>query len=53
VWSADDRFFSTAHGRKIASLVPDSQYVEVDDCYTFVSEDQPDTLAKHIHHFLG
>jgi pimeloyl-ACP methyl ester carboxylesterase len=52
VWSSEDRFFPPEDGRRLASLVPDGRFTEVDDCYTFVSEDQPDALAKHIRSFL-
>lgn len=52
VWSAEDRFFPPEHGQRIAALVPDGCFVAVDDCYTFVSEDQPEALVKHMRDFL-
>jgi pimeloyl-ACP methyl ester carboxylesterase len=51
-WAADDRFFPEEHGRRLAQIVPDGRFVSIDDSYTFVSEDQPDALAKQIRGFL-
>ena len=51
-WAADDRFFPIEHGRRIAGLVPDGTFRLIEDSYTFVSEDQPETLAKEIRDFL-
>jgi hypothetical protein len=32
--------------------VPNGRFVSIEDSYTFVSEDQPDALAKQIRGFL-
>ncbi len=51
-WAADDRFFPPEHGRRIAQIVPKGRFVLIEDSYTFISEDQPDALAKQILAFL-
>ena len=51
-WAADDRFFPAEHGRRLAQIVPNGRFVSIEDSYTFVSEDQPDALAKQIRGFL-
>jgi len=51
-WAADDRFFPPDHGRRIAQIVPNGRFVLIEDSYTFISEDQPDALAKEIRGFL-
>ena len=51
-WAADDRFFPPDHGRRIAQIVPNGRFVLIEDSYTFISEDQPDALAKEIGGFL-
>jgi len=47
-----DRFFPAEHGRRIAQIVADGRFVSIEDSYTFISEDQPDALAKAIDGFL-
>ena len=51
-WAADDRFFPLEHGRRLAQILPNGHFVSIEDSYTFVSEDQPDVLAKQIGGFL-
>ncbi len=51
-WAADDRFFPEEDGRRLAQIVPNGRFVSIEDSYTFVSEDQPDALAKQIGGFL-
>ncbi len=51
-WAADDRFFPPEHGRRIAEILPNGRFVLIEDSYTFISEDQPDALAKQIRGFL-
>jgi pimeloyl-ACP methyl ester carboxylesterase len=51
-WGADDRFFPVEDGRKLAEILPRGRFVLIEDSYTFVSEDQPDALAKQIGGFL-
>jgi pimeloyl-ACP methyl ester carboxylesterase len=51
-WAANDRFFPVEQGRRLAQIAPNGRFVSIEDSYTFVSEDQPDALAKHISAFL-
>ncbi len=51
-WAADDRFFPPEHGRRIAAILPSGRFVQIEDSYTFISEDRPDALAKQIGGFL-
>lgn len=52
-WAADDRFFPLAHGKRLASLLPNARFRAIEDSYTFVSEDQPEALVKEVAEFLG
>jgi pimeloyl-ACP methyl ester carboxylesterase len=52
VWAADDRFFPPQDGRKLAAIIPHSRFELVEDSYTFLSEDQPERLAKLIDDFI-
>jgi hypothetical protein len=40
-----------AHGRRLAELIPNCRYVEVNDAYTLLPLDQPDAVAAHIAAF--
>ena len=51
-WAADDRFFPPEHGRRLAEILPNGRFVLIEDSYTFISEDQPEALAKQIGGFL-
>jgi pimeloyl-ACP methyl ester carboxylesterase len=52
-WAADDRVFKPASGRRLAELLPQGRYVEIDDSYSFVPEDQPERLAELIGSFVA
>jgi len=47
-WAADDRFFPVADGRRLAALLPRGRFELVADSYSFISEDQPERLARLI-----
>ena len=51
-WSADDRFFPVEHGRRLADILPQGQFVEIPDSYSFSPEDQPAKLAELLNDFL-
>ena len=51
-WSADDRFFPTEHGRRLADILPQARYVEIADSYSFSPEDRPAKLAELLNDFL-
>jgi pimeloyl-ACP methyl ester carboxylesterase len=51
-WGLDDKAFRIAEAQRLAQLLPDARVVPIEDARTFVAEDQPDVLAKHILEFL-
>jgi pimeloyl-ACP methyl ester carboxylesterase len=53
VWSREDPVFPLDHARRYAGALADAQLVELDDCYSFTPEDQPDALADAIATFAG
>ena len=52
-WATEDRFFPVEHGERIAATVPKGRFVAIEDSYSFISEDQPEVLAKEIEAFLS
>ncbi|MET8998787.1 alpha/beta hydrolase [Amycolatopsis sp. NPDC004169] len=52
-WATEDRLFPIRLAHRLAALLPDARLVEVADCYTFLSEDQPAVLARHVVEFAG
>jgi pimeloyl-ACP methyl ester carboxylesterase len=52
-WAREDRVFPMELARRLDWLLPNSRLEPIDDCYTFVSEDQPERLAELIRDFAG
>lgn len=52
VWAAQDRVMPPAHGRRLAELLPQGRYVEVDDAYTLLPLDQPERFAALVDAFV-
>lgn len=52
-WAPDDKLFPIRLAHRLAELLPDAKLVEVPDSYTFLSEDQPAVLARHVVEFAG
>jgi pimeloyl-ACP methyl ester carboxylesterase len=52
-WAANDRFFPVEHAERLARALPQGRLELVPDSYTFVSEDQPQTLVKLMEGFLA
>ena len=52
-WAPEDRFFTIALGRQLASTFPDARLVEIPDALTFVALDQSERLAREIAAFAG
>lgn len=52
-WASEDKLFPIALAHRLAALLPDAKLVEIADSYTFVSEDQPAVLARHVVEFAG
>ncbi|HEY2059941.1 MAG TPA: alpha/beta hydrolase [Amycolatopsis sp.] len=53
VWASEDKLFPIRFAHRLAELLPDAKLVEVADSYSFVSEDQPAELARHVVEFAG
>lgn len=51
-WAREDRVFPYAHAQRLAEILPNAELVGIDDSYTYVPEDQPLVLARHIDGFL-
>jgi pimeloyl-ACP methyl ester carboxylesterase len=51
-WATEDKMMPVEHGRRLASLFPDAQLIEIADSYTLIPEDQPDQLAQAIRDFV-
>jgi pimeloyl-ACP methyl ester carboxylesterase len=52
VWAAEERLFPVTLARKLAAMLSDAHLTLVADSYTFLPEDQPAELARHILEFL-
>jgi pimeloyl-ACP methyl ester carboxylesterase len=52
-WAREDRFFPVAHAQRMLEILPDGRLELVDDSYTFVSEDQPEQVARLIRSFAA
>lgn len=52
-WAADDRFFPPDHARRLAEIIPGARLELIEDCWSFVPEDQPGTLAGLLADFAG
>jgi pimeloyl-ACP methyl ester carboxylesterase len=51
-WSADDRVFPEADGRRLASDLPNARFELVEDARTFSMEDNPERLSELIAGFV-
>lgn len=51
VWDAEGTMMPNAEGRRLAAAFPNSEYVELPDCYTLIPLDQPRALAREIRGF--
>jgi pimeloyl-ACP methyl ester carboxylesterase len=51
-WATQDKVFPLSLAHRLAERLPNARIVEIDDAYTFVSEDQPAVLADHILRFV-
>jgi pimeloyl-ACP methyl ester carboxylesterase len=52
VWSGEDRVMPPEHGQRLAELLPQGRFVEVEDSYTLIPLDQPAALARLIREFV-
>jgi pimeloyl-ACP methyl ester carboxylesterase len=51
VWGTEDKLFPMRFAHRLADVLPDARVVEVPDTYTFMSEDQPGAVVRHIVEF--
>lgn len=52
-WASEDKLFPIELAHRLADVFPDARLVEIPDSYTFVSEDQPAVLVRHVLGFLA
>jgi pimeloyl-ACP methyl ester carboxylesterase len=52
-WASEERVFPKGDARKLAERLPNARLEFVDDCWTYIPEDQPEALAKLIREFVA
>ncbi|MBJ8343325.1 alpha/beta fold hydrolase [Antrihabitans sp. YC2-6] len=52
-WASEDKFFPLSLAERLQKALPDATLRTIDDCYTFVSEEQPEALIPLILEFVG
>jgi pimeloyl-ACP methyl ester carboxylesterase len=50
-WGDEDRLFPISLARRLAEVLPDARLVTIPDTFTFIPEDQPEVLVRHIVEF--
>ncbi len=53
VWDEEGRMMPNEEGRRLAAAFPDARLIELGDCYTLITEDQPLELASAIDGFIS
>jgi pimeloyl-ACP methyl ester carboxylesterase len=53
VWAREDKLFPVSLAERLAAAFPKATLEFVDDSYTFIPEDQPEALVRHLLAFLG
>jgi pimeloyl-ACP methyl ester carboxylesterase len=51
-WASEDRVFPYRHAERLAQILPNAELVSIADSHTYVPEDQPLVLARHIDGFI-
>jgi pimeloyl-ACP methyl ester carboxylesterase len=51
LWASEEKLFPVRFAHRLAALLPDARVVEVPDAYTFISEDRPAEVVRHILSF--
>lgn len=51
-WAVEDKLFPVEYARRLAAELPQAEVVEIDDSYTFVAEDRPESLVDAIAAFV-
>jgi pimeloyl-ACP methyl ester carboxylesterase len=52
-WAREDRVFPYEHAERLAQTLPNAQLIPIENSYTYIPEDQPLVLARHIDEFLA
>lgn len=52
VWAREDKLFPVSLTERLAAAFPNARLELVDDSYTFLPEDQPAALTRHLLEFL-
>ncbi len=52
-WASEDRVFPYRHAEALAEILPNAKLVAIADSYTYIPEDQPLVLARHIDEFIA
>ncbi|MGU3293247.1 alpha/beta fold hydrolase [Williamsia sp. M5A3_1d] len=52
VWATEDRMMPLEHASRLVDLFGDAHLVEVEDSWTLIPEDQPETFAAAIREFI-
>jgi pimeloyl-ACP methyl ester carboxylesterase len=50
-WAVEDRFFKLSFAERLAQTINGARLEQIEDSYTFVSEDQPERLAQLVGEF--
>jgi pimeloyl-ACP methyl ester carboxylesterase len=52
LWSPDNRVMPSAHGRRLAALIPHARYAEIPGAYVLSPLDEPEAVAREMSQFL-
>ena len=53
LWGKEEKLFPIRLAHRLAAQLPDARVVEVDDTYTFMTEDRPAEVVRHVTEFAG
>jgi pimeloyl-ACP methyl ester carboxylesterase len=53
LWAREDRVMPPEHGKRLSTLIPGAQLIEVDDSYTLMPLDRPEVVAEHLSAFVA
>lgn len=53
LWGTEEKLFPLRLAYRLAGMLPDARVVEVEDAYTFLTEDRPAEVVRHVVEFAG
>lgn len=53
LWGEEEKLFPRRLAHRLAAMLPDARVVEVADTYTFIAEDNPAEVVRHVVEFAG